>query len=63
MQFFRNAPPIPAHVSPPRRALTACLYISSLGDAIWVDRLVDGSLWISYIGYPRDEVLSGTGCC
>jgi hypothetical protein len=63
MQFFRTAPPIPPHIQPPKRAVTACLYISSFGDAIWVDRLVDGSLWISYIGYPRDEVLSGTGCC
>jgi hypothetical protein len=63
MQFFRSAPPIPPHLRPPKRALTACLYISSFGDAIWVDRLVDGSLWITYIGYPRDEVLSGTGCC
>jgi hypothetical protein len=63
VQFFRTAPPIPKRLQPPKRALTACLYISSFGDAIWVDRLVDGSLWISYIGYPRDEVLSGTGCC
>ena len=63
MQFFRSAPPIPPHLQPPKRALTACLYMSSFGDAVWVDRLVDGSLWITYIGYPRDEVLSGTGCC
>jgi hypothetical protein len=73
MQFFPKAPPIPKHVSPPKRGVklvTACLYLSSFGDAIWVDRLADeeGSswdklLWISYLGYPRDEVLNGTGCC
>ena len=65
MQFFPKAPPIPKHVSPPKRAVSACLYLSSFGDAIWVDRLADKnkSLWISYLGYPRDEVLSGTGCC
>jgi len=74
MQFFPKAPPIPKHVSPPKRGVklvTACLYLSSFGDAIWVDRLADEekgspwdkSLWISYLGYPRDEVLTGTGCC
>jgi hypothetical protein len=63
MTFVRKAPPIPKHVSPPKRALTACLYISSFGDTIWVDRLVDESLWITYLGYPRDVVLNGTGCC
>ena len=52
---YRDLPP-PLRAGVPLTGL-ACFYMSSYGDSVWVDALVDGTFWVTYMGYPSNGVI------